>query len=87
MPDGLEAWYGEYAAKTGKAVNAVLVAALEEFRSRHDGATAPPAPAPRGTTASRKPRQPKAAPVARENAPEGAEDIAAFFRRRNGEQQ
>ena len=86
MPDGLREWYEDFAAKTGKAVNAVLVAALEEFRSRHDGATAPPAPAPRGTTASRKPRPPKAAPAARENGPEGAEDIAAFFRHRNGEQ-
>ena len=31
-------------------------------------------------------RAPKAAPSAREHGPEGAEDIAAFFRRRNGGQ-
>ena len=32
-------------------------------------------------------RAPKAAPSVRKNGPEGAEDIAAFFRRRNGGQQ
>jgi len=43
MPDGLEAWYRERAAKEGQPVNSLLVAALEEYRARHDGATAPQA--------------------------------------------
>lgn len=63
MPDGLKAWYREQATAEGQPLNALLVAALEEFRARHDGATTPPAPATRGATAPRKPRQPKAAPV------------------------
>ena len=37
MPGGLLAWYEDFAAKAGKPVNAVLVAALEEFRERADG--------------------------------------------------
>ena len=41
MPDGLEAWYRERAAEEGQPVNSLLVAALEEYRARHDGATTP----------------------------------------------
>lgn len=37
LPGGLLAWYQEFAAAGGKPVNAVLVAALEEFRQRHTG--------------------------------------------------
>jgi hypothetical protein len=37
MPDGLLAWYRDYAEKTGRPVNAVMVKALEEFRERADG--------------------------------------------------
>lgn len=36
MPDGLLAWYEEHARNTGRAVNAVLVAALEEYRRASD---------------------------------------------------
>ena len=32
MPGGLEAWYRDYADRTGQAVNAAIVKALEEFR-------------------------------------------------------
>jgi hypothetical protein len=36
MPDGLLAWYQQFAEKNGQAVNAVMVRALEEFRQRND---------------------------------------------------
>ncbi len=39
MPDGLLAWYEQFAEAEGKPVNAVLVAALEEFRQRHEEVT------------------------------------------------
>jgi hypothetical protein len=51
MPDGLLGWYETYAAAQDSSVNSALVAALEEFRSRHDGATTAPVPAVRGATA------------------------------------
>jgi hypothetical protein len=39
MPDGLLAWYEQHAKDTGQFVNAVLVAALEDYRQRHGGGT------------------------------------------------
>lgn len=36
MPDGLLAWYEQYAGQNGLSVNAALVRALEEFRDRAD---------------------------------------------------
>lgn len=36
MPGGLQAWYEAYADEHDLSVNAALVAALEEFRQRHD---------------------------------------------------
>lgn len=40
MPDGLLAWYQQRAEETGQPVNALLVAALEDYRQRHEGETA-----------------------------------------------
>lgn len=37
MPDGLLAWYEKRAEATGTSVNAALVAALEDYRKRHEG--------------------------------------------------
>ena len=34
MPDGLLAWYEQHAKAAGRPVNAVLVAALEDYRAR-----------------------------------------------------
>lgn len=45
MPGGLLPWYEEFAAKTGQSVNAALVAALEEFRTRRT-VPAPVVPGP-----------------------------------------
>jgi hypothetical protein len=91
MPAGLRSWYREHAAATGQKLNALLVAALEEYRARHDGATAAPAPAASGTTAApKRARKPRAdtAPRATFREPESASDIAAaIFRRTNGDQQ
>ncbi|HMG65176.1 MAG TPA: hypothetical protein VK599_19695 [Streptosporangiaceae bacterium] len=36
MPDGLLAWYEAHAADTGTSVNGGLVAALEDYRKRHE---------------------------------------------------
>ena len=38
MPGGLLAWFKQFAETEGKPVNAVLVAALEEYRQRHERA-------------------------------------------------
>lgn len=38
MPDGLEAWYRQHATETGRTLNAALVAALEDYRNRHEAA-------------------------------------------------
>jgi len=47
MPDGLDAWYRQRADAEGRTMNALLVAALEEYRDRHpDAATEPPETAP-----------------------------------------
>lgn len=46
MPGGLLAWYEAIAAAEGRAVNAVLVEALEEYRQRRQ-------PAPDGSAAGR----------------------------------
>ena len=35
MPDGLLAWYKDFAEAEGTSVNAALVAALQDFRARH----------------------------------------------------
>jgi len=34
---GDRAWLKDYAKRTGQAVNAILSAALAEFRARHEG--------------------------------------------------
>jgi hypothetical protein len=94
LPEGDQAWLADHAVKAGKAVNAVVVAAILEYRERHDGTTAAAIPPEGGkTTRARKPRaaptatfrQPEQAPACKPEAgaPEGASDIAAFFRRRN----
>lgn len=56
MPDGLEAWYRQHAASTGQTLNGALVAALEDYRRRHEPATATVAGVRIGITAD--PRQP-----------------------------
>jgi len=61
MPEGLLAWYGEHAQATGRRVNTVLVAALEEYRAAHDGATTVAAPAK--VVAPRKARARSAGPA------------------------
>lgn len=38
MPDGLLAWYKQEAPARGVSVNALIVAALEQFRKGHDDA-------------------------------------------------
>ena len=48
IPGGLLAWLADQAAIEGRRPNAVIVAALEEYRERHDS-TSIPAPA-RGVT-------------------------------------
>jgi hypothetical protein len=66
MPGGLLPWYEDYATANSLAVNAVLVLALEEFRQRHAGATAPEPAKPAGATtrpARTKPARPVAAPA------------------------
>ena len=60
MPGGLLAWYEDFAGASAEAVNAVLVRALEEFRARNGGATAPAEGAttePNGATTRKPPRQ------------------------------
>jgi hypothetical protein len=37
MPDGLLAWYGQHAEATGSTLNGAIVAALEDYRKRHEG--------------------------------------------------
>jgi hypothetical protein len=41
MPDGLLAWYKQHAEETGRSVNALLVAAVEQYRTANSGATTP----------------------------------------------
>jgi hypothetical protein len=45
MPGDLKEWYRQHAAGTGQSLNAVLVAALTEYRQRHDPRHKDPAPA------------------------------------------
>ena len=89
MPDGLLARVEEAVKESAETVNAFIVAAIEEHLTRREGgSTALPAKAGGGsTTRSRKPRE-DTAPAAtfKQAEPEGASDIAAFFRRRNGDQ-
>jgi hypothetical protein len=69
MPGGLLAWYKAEAERRGQTVNALIVAALEEFRQEAEsGATARAgAPEPGATTerarkpAAKEPAQPKCA--------------------------
>jgi hypothetical protein len=58
MPDGLESWFKARARETGQSVNALMVAALEEFRNRQDGATAPAPAKAAGATTRTQARQP-----------------------------
>lgn len=44
IPGGLLAWLGEQAAMEGRRPNAVIVAALEEYRANHSGAVLPETP-------------------------------------------
>ena len=41
MPDGLQAWYEQQATAAGQPVNALLVTALEDYRTTHSGSTTP----------------------------------------------
>jgi hypothetical protein len=64
-PEADRSWLLEFAAETGNAVNAVLAAALAEFRARHGGPTAETAPVESGRPAApRRTSQRKAAPSA-----------------------
>lgn len=95
MPDGLEARIGA-ALEDGEKVNAFIVAAIEEKLQRR-GSTTPAAPA-EPVAPPKRPRKPRAdtapaatfkqpePPAKTAGQPEGASDIAAFFRRRNGDQ-
>ena len=49
-PEGDRSWLQAYAEATGMAVNAVLVAALGEYRARHGGSTPVVSPPPSGAT-------------------------------------
>ena len=42
MPDGLLAWYKQHATGTGQSVNRAIVAALEDYRRRHEGSGGKP---------------------------------------------
>ena len=67
LPGDLRAWYRERAAADGRSLNSVLVAALEEYRTRHDsGSTTPAASSRKSATTSpraRKPREDTAPPA------------------------
>lgn len=80
MPDGLEARVKAAAEADGETVNAFIVAAIEERLERRGGSTVRTVPAMSGSTTR------KAAPKrsAVKDGPEGASDIAAYFRNRNG---
>ena len=83
MPAGLLAWYQERATATSEPVNALLVAALEDHRRRHDGgdtlpaaskvtppAVTPPSPGRGRKVKAGSPAQPPGRVPFREPAPE-----------------
>jgi hypothetical protein len=100
LPEGLLAWLKEQAGREGDKVTMTAIAerALERERERCEGITTSAAPAAAVSPPPKRPRRPRAdtspaatfkqpEPPAKTAAqPEGASDIAAFFRRRNGDQ-
>lgn len=58
MPGALLAWYKRHAVETGLPVNAAIVAALEDYRQRHDGSSTTVSPGSVGVGITVDPRQP-----------------------------
>jgi hypothetical protein len=85
MPDGLEARVETAAEADGASVNGFIVAAIEEKLQRREGASAAPAAPVKSGSTTRKPA-PKRLAAGEKPEPEGASDIAAYFRRKNGGQ-